>query len=188
MKQVALLTGNKGKLQEFRHELASIGVEVSQLTAEIEEIQADTLQEVVRHCLHQADAQRLGDVVLDDSGLFVETLNGFPGVYSAYAQKTLGCEGLLRLLDGRADRNARFDSCIGASIDGVHIVVTGTIHGTIATAMKGEGGFGFDPVFIPEEKNITFAQMEMGEKNAISHRGRAIRLLLAELEARGFKS
>lgn len=188
MKQVALLTGNKGKLQEFRHELARIGVEVRQLTAEIDEVQADTLQEVVGHCLRQADGQGLGDVVLDDSGLFVEALNGFPGVYSAYAQKTLGCEGLLRLLDGRADRHARFDSCIGASVGGEHIVVTGTIHGTIASAMKGEGGFGFDPIFIPEGKNSTFAQMEMGEKNSISHRGRAIRLLLSELEARGFKS
>jgi XTP/dITP diphosphohydrolase len=185
---VALLTGNKGKLQEFQHELARIGVEVRQLTAEIEEIQADSLQEVVRHCLRQADAQMLGDVVLDDSGLFVEALRGFPGVYSAYAQKTLGCAGLLRLLEGGLDRTAHFDSCIGASIGGEHIMVTGVVHGTIVSKMMGEGGFGFDPIFIPEGKKVTFAQMEMGEKNAISHRGRAIRLLLTELEARGFRS
>jgi XTP/dITP diphosphohydrolase len=152
---------------------------------EIDEIQADTLQEVVDHCLDQADSQDLGDIVLDDSGLFVEALGGFPGVYSAYVYKTIGCQGLLRLLDGNPTRIARFDSCIGASIGGEHIIVTGTVLGRIGTEMVGTAGFGFDPVFIPEGRSVTFAQMEMTEKNSISHRGRAIRLLLAELEARG---
>jgi XTP/dITP diphosphohydrolase len=188
LRQVSLITGNKGKLQEFRHELARIGVEVRQLEADIDEIQADTLQEVVDHCLDQADAEGLGDIVLDDSGLFVEALGGFPGVYSAYAFKTLGCQGLLRLLEGKEDRRARFHSCIGASIGGEHIIVTGTVLGHIGMELKGQMGFGFDPVFVPEGRSTTFAQMEMSEKNAISHRGRAIRLLLSELENRGFRS
>jgi XTP/dITP diphosphohydrolase len=188
MKHLALLTGNKGKLQEFQHELRGIGVEVVQLKAEVDEIQADTLEEVVHNCLDQADSQGLGDVVLDDSGLFVASLNGFPGVYSAHAFRTIGCGGMLRLLDGKADRRARFDSCIGASIMGEHILVTGSVLGTISFEERGGNGFGFDPIFMPENGGRTFAEMEMAEKNAVSHRGRAIRLLLKELEARGFRA
>lgn len=147
-----------------------------------DELQADTLEEVVRFCLRQLRDRGRKDFVLDDSGLFIDALGGFPGVYSSYVLRTIGMAGVLRLLDGRVDRSARFRCCIGANVDGRDIVVTGVCEGTIALRPAGTEGFGFDPIFMPSGHERTFAEINIVEKNDISHRGQAIRAFMAALE------
>jgi XTP/dITP diphosphohydrolase len=179
-----LVTSNRGKYEEFRSILAPQGYELVRSDADCDEIQADTLEEVVRGCLEQLRQEGLENFVIDDSGLFVNALGGFPGVYSAYALRTIGLEGILRLLERRDDRSAHFECCIGAFIGGEEFTVTGQSEGTIALTASGTGGFGFDPIFVPSGYDRTFAEISISEKNDISHRGRAIQALVAELRSR----
>lgn len=130
--------------------------------------------------------------VADDTGLEVEALGGAPGVYSAryagpgatYADNVAA---LLAALDGRADRLARFRTVAMACFpDGSEVVAEGAVVGTIATEPRGTGGFGYDPVFVPNGGGgRTFAEMSTEEKNAVSHRGRAFRALAALLASLG---
>jgi XTP/dITP diphosphohydrolase len=128
--------------------------------------------------------------VADDTGLAVDALGGAPGVYSArfagesatYADNVAK---LLKELNGVApeERTARFETvALVRWPDGREVVATGAVDGFIATATKGDGGFGYDPVFVPlEGDGRTFAQLAAEEKHALSHRGRAFRALAAEL-------
>ncbi|MCQ5375520.1 MAG: non-canonical purine NTP pyrophosphatase, partial [Methanomassiliicoccales archaeon] len=111
-------------------------------------------------------------------------LKGFPGVYSSYVFKTLGCTGILKLMRDVEDREAYFQCCIGCIIDNKEIMVSEKVYGRISTEERGEGGFGFDPIFIPEGEIRTFAEMSIEEKNRISHRGKAISTLVNELKKR----
>lgn len=129
--------------------------------------------------------------VADDTGLEVLALGGAPGVHAArWAGE--GCTyadnraKLLGELDGRADRRAQFRTCVLVRWpDGSELAVDGVCTGTIATSERGERGFGYDPLFVPDEGDgRTFAEMTADEKHAISHRGRAFRNLLAALEER----
>ncbi len=182
--KLAVITSNRGKLTEFRAALEPLGYDVEHSTEDCDEIQADTLEEVVRSCLAQLRARGLDDFVIDDSGLFVHALDGFPGVYSSYALRTIGMEGILRLLDGKEGRGAHFECCIGASLGGEDIIVHGRCEGTIALSPSGQQGFGFDPIFVPTGFQRTFAEISITEKNGISHRGRAIQALVEALRGR----
>jgi XTP/dITP diphosphohydrolase len=182
--KIYLVTSNQGKLKEFRSVLQPLGYEVEHSTEDCDEIQADTLQEVVLSCLQQLKAKGLRDFVIDDSGLFVHSLKGFPGVYSAYALRTIGLDGVLRLLDGIGDRSAYFECCIGASVGGEEFTVTGRCDGSMALRPSGTDGFGFDPLFVPSGYAQTFAEISIGEKNRISHRGKAVQAFSDELRRR----
>ncbi len=172
--RLAFVTSNPGKVKEARKYFEPLGVEVYQLRVEYPEIQADTLEEVAEYGVKWL-AERIGEpFFLDDSGLFVEALRGFPGVYSAYVYKTLGYRGILKLLEGETNRRAYFKSVI-AYWDGELHIFTGRVDGEITTEPRGSGGFGFDPVFKPDGFAKTFAEMTTEEKNEISHRGRALR-------------
>lgn len=182
---INIITSNPGKLREFEAALRPLGFEARHRPEEIDEIQADTLEDVVQACIAQLRVRNVRNFVVDDSGLFVDALNGFPGVYSAYVMRTLGCEGLLKLLEDREDRGARFECCIGCSLEGIGaFTVQGRADGTILRELRGTGGFGFDPVFLPAGKQRTFAEMGMEEKNEISHRGKAIKSLVSQLNSR----
>jgi len=176
MMRLALITSNQGKLREFKSELSRLNIEVTGADEICEEIQADTIEEVVRYCLKDLRERRISHVIIDDSGLFIDSLNGFPGVYSSYVFKTLGCKGILKLMEGTKHRNARFSCCIGCILgNGEEIVVTESVNGRIGIEEKGSRGFGFDPIFVPEGNQRTFAEMSIEEKNPISHRGKAMR-------------
>jgi len=176
MISLSLMTSNPGKLREFRHELSSLGIEVTKSSEDCEEIQAETLEEVVRYCLKDLKRRKIRDVMIDDSGLFIDSLGGFPGVYSSYAFKTLGCKGILKLMDRLDDRKAHFSCCIGCLLrGGKEIIVTEGVKGRISAEERGSQGFGFDPIFVPDGESRTFAEIGIEEKNPISHRGRAIR-------------
>ncbi len=171
-------TGNKGKLKEVKAIFAGLGHEIEQLEDDCPEIQADTLEEVVEAALKWLWEKHRSPVMIDDSGLFIDSLKGFPGVYSAYALKTLGCQGLLKLMDGMDERGAEFRCCAGyVDAKGDIITRSGIVRGRIIREMRGDGGFGFDPIFAPEGYDMTFAELELGIKNRISHRGRAFTML-----------
>jgi XTP/dITP diphosphohydrolase len=105
-------------------------------------------------------------------------------VYSSYVLRTIGMDGILRLLEGKQDRSAHFECCIGASMDGEDLTVSGRCDGRMAEAPSGKGGFGFDPIFVPSGYDRTFAEISITEKNRISHRGKAVQAFAAELRGR----
>ncbi len=179
--RLAFVTSNPGKVEEVRRYLAPLGIDVYQLRVEYPEIQADSLEEVAEYGVRWLAERIDGPFFLDDSGLFIPALKGFPGVYSAYVYRTLGIEGILRLLAGVDDRGAYFKSII-AYWDGELHVFEGRVDGVITREPRGSGGFGFDPIFRPSGFDRTFAEMTTDEKNRISHRGRALQRFATWLE------
>ncbi|WP_297464690.1 XTP/dITP diphosphatase [Thermococcus sp.] len=172
--RLAFVTSNPGKIEEARKYLEPLGVEVYQLRFPYPEIQADTLEEVAEYGAKWLAERVDSPFFLDDSGLFINALRGFPGVYSAYVYKTLGIDGILKLLEGVDDRSAYFKSVV-AYWDGELHLFTGRVGGRITTEPRGKGGFGFDPIFVPSGFDRTFAEMTTEEKNEISHRGKALK-------------
>lgn len=119
------------------------------------------------------------DCFSEDTGLEAEALNGAPGVYSArYAGPFNDAEAnmtlLLSNLRGEENRKARFHTVIALILDGKEYTFEGVVNGQVIHIKKGRGGFGYDPIFMPDGYNRTFAQMSVEEKNAISHRGQAV--------------
>ncbi|MGA7862250.1 MAG: non-canonical purine NTP pyrophosphatase [Thermoplasmata archaeon] len=163
---------NAGKFREVRTILAEYGVKVRWSRRKLPEVQAERLESVVQAKL--SAARRAGACVLvEDSGLFIPALGGFPGVYSAYALKTIGLEGVLRLLEGRK-RRAMFRTVAGLSVGSRQWMRAGVCRGRIADRPCGTHGFGYDPIFIADGETQTFGQLDPAEKNRRSHRARAI--------------
>ena len=122
------------------------------------------------------------NVFADDTGLEVQALNGRPGVHSARfagenKDSDSNIEKLLSLLENEPNRNARFRTVIALILDGKEYLFEGTVTGKIIKDRRGKQGFGYDPVFIPDRKSVTFAEMDLKEKNMISHRARAFEKL-----------
>ena len=174
--KLKVITSNPGKVEEFRRAFADFGMEMEHAHIPYDEIQTSELEEVVRAGMKELRAQGLRDFIIDDSGMFVDALKGFPGVYSAYVQKTISNPGILTLMEGVEDRGAVFKCCIGCDIDGETFIVTGECRGTILEEARGDGGFGYDPIFSPDGRR-SFAEITTEEKNTMSHRGNAFRLL-----------
>jgi XTP/dITP diphosphohydrolase len=133
------------------------------------EIQSDSLLEVSENKVLQAFKINQNEIFVEDAGLFIEALSDFPGVYSSYAYKTIGNAGIIDLLANKVNRNASFKSVIafhgGSKIDSF----VGEIKGKISSKIT-KGGWGFDPIFVPENSDLTFGQMDLKTKNKISHR------------------
>jgi len=175
-------TANAHKLDEIRAILGD-AVELIPRPADLADVD-ETADTLVGNATLKADAIFAAtDIasIADDTGLEVDALGGAPGVWSARYAGPLAVDAdnvakLLAELDGVTDRRARFRTCaVLADTDG-HVVWDGVCEGTIATAPRGVTGFGYDPVFVPDEGDgRTFAEMTAAEKHAISHRGRAFR-------------
>lgn len=119
----------------------------------------------------------------DDSGLEIDALNGEPGVYSArysgiYGDHAANIDKVLGKLKGESNRKARFRTVISLMLDGREIFFEGTVEGAIRQERSGSAGFGYDPIFQPDGYAATFAEMTMTEKNAISHRAKAVEKLV----------
>jgi len=129
------------------------------------------------------------DCFADDSGLEVEALNNEPGVYSARYAGSRDNEAninlVLKKLEGVSNRKARFKTVISLLQNGENHIFEGTIKGTIREDLSGLKGFGYDPIFQPDGYDITFAEMDMAQKNAISHRAQALKKMLDFLKAEG---
>ena len=191
--KVVLASKNAHKLQELQDILSAQGVEVilesaAGVDVEVEETGTTFEENSLLKARAVMEASGL-PAIADDSGLMVDALNGAPGVYSArYGGPGLDDAGRYRLLlenmRGVLDRKCRFVSAITLCMPSGDIVTArGECPGTLAYAPQGENGFGYDPIFFVPEKKKTFAQLTAEEKNAISHRGRALQLFQEKLSA-----
>ena len=180
---IQFITTNAGKFAEVSEKLAAANVKAVHLDRSYPEIQTDRLEKVLKYAAAGLDDEVKGDYLIDDSGLFIEALGSFPGVYSAFVQKKIGNKGILKLMVGERYRAAFFETVFLLRQGEEHEVFHGQCRGTIADAERGKGGFGYDPIFIPEGDTRTFAEMSVKEKNAVSHRARAVDALLAHLAA-----
>lgn len=177
---VFFATNNAHKFNEARKVLAEYNVAVGMIRVKSLEIQSENLEEIAKTSALDA-FERFGlPIIVEDAGLFVEALNGFPGPYAAYAYKTIGNNGLLRLMKETKVRTAVFRSVIAYcfSEKAEPLCFEGEVSGELATeerAGNGKSGFGFDPIFKPADSGKTFAEMGMDEKNRFSHRAMALR-------------
>lgn len=186
MMELLFATNNRNKLREVS-EIMPAGIKVLSLAQmDIHEDIPETSPTIEGNALQKAryvHAITGGNCFADDTGLEVEALGGEPGVRSArYAtdghDDVANIKLLLKNLDGKENRKARFRTVVALILDEKEYLFEGIIEGTIASTPKGEGGFGYDPLFVPDGYYESFAQMSELQKNNISHRGRAIRKLV----------
>lgn len=180
-KVVFFATGNIHKFNEAQSILSQYGVAVGMLKLKGDEIQSDSLKEIAEKSVQNAHKACRLPIFVEDAGLFIETLSGFPGPYAAYVYKTIHNSGILKLMEGEKNRKAIFQSLI-AFCDSQNpcepLTFYGESRGEITLTQRseqGKSGFGFDPIFQPEGSVKTFAEMTIGEKNGFSHRANAIR-------------
>jgi non-canonical purine NTP pyrophosphatase (RdgB/HAM1 family) len=173
------VTGNPGKLAEARR-LA--GREIQSVAVDLPEMQSLSFEEILREKLAIAHAGLERPVVVEEAGLELAALNGFPGPLVRWMLEAVGAEGIARTALALGEPRARAVSLL-AWTDGTHVVLgRGETEGEIV-APRGANGFGFDPVFLPDGSERTFGEMAAEEKDRFSHRGKAWRDLLAALAA-----
>jgi len=177
MKEIFFITGNKGKVEEAKAFFSDLDIKIVQKDTGYPEIQADSLEEVARFGVDFLSKKIKSPFILEDAGLFIKSLKSFPGVYSAYVYNTLGCRGILTLMKEikKEERNALFKSVYAYLEPGnaPHFFI-GESKGFISFEEKGNNGFGYDPIFVPEGENKSFAEMNPKEKNKYSHRGKSL--------------
>ena len=177
-KVIFLVTGNIHKFAEARLVLSKFDLSTAMLNMDIVEIQADTIEDVAKASVMDAVRKCRLPVIVEDAGLFIKALKGFPGPYSSYVFRTVGLKGVLKLMENAKERRAFFESMVAFSTPNQKSpkLFRGRIEGRIAKKAKGQEGFGFDPIFFPlGDKGKTFAEMSMNEKNKFSHRAKALR-------------
>lgn len=183
MKTLYFITSNKGKALEAKTKFSKINVKIIQKNLGYPEIQADSLEEVALFGAEDVKKRFDQPFFLEDAGLFIDALGGFPGVYSAYVFYRIGCDGVLKLMDNVDQRRARFRSVIAYGEPGKKPrLFVGECTGALSRRVIGDHGFGYDPIFIPDGETRTFGQMETEEKNRFSHRGKSLEKLMIFLK------
>ncbi|RLJ70772.1 XTP/dITP diphosphohydrolase [Hydrogenivirga caldilitoris] len=188
--KLLVATTNPGKLKEIKRILEPIGLEVVEPTEniEVEETGTTFLENAYLKANAYYDKFKL-PTLADDSGLVVDALGGYPGVYSSRfheiefggkepiigSRDETNIRKLLRLMKGREDRSARFVAFVVLYFNGKGFFAEGECKGTITESPRGQGGFGYDPIFKPEGFKKTMAELSPAEKDAVSHRGKALR-------------
>ncbi len=163
-------SSNIHKFQEAKKILESFEINLRFFKCELEEIQSNSLKEIAKNKAIQAFQKCKKPVIVEDDGLFIDSLNGFPGPYSSYVFKTIGNKGILKLV--KQNRKAKFVSIISFYDKKNHESFESKVNGIISKKIIGLG-WGYDPIFIPSKSKKTFAQLE--NKNKISHRFKALK-------------
>lgn len=168
---VLFVSSNKNKFNEAKNILSKDGINLGFFKNSLKEIQADSLKEIAAQKADEAYRLIQKPLIIEDAGLFIESLNGFPGPFSSYVFKTIGNLGILRLV--KTNRKAKFQSVI-AYCDNKHGIVLfdSKVEGKISKSSMGKG-WGYDPIFIPHSHNKTYAML--ANKNEISHRYKALK-------------
>jgi len=178
-KVIFFATNNINKFNEARRVLSRYKIAAGMIRVKTLEIQSESLEEIAKTSAIHAFKQCGLPIIVEDAGLFVEALNGFPGPYSSYVYKTIGNEGLLKLMEKTANRKAKFQSVVAFFSEELDapICFKGEVLGVITEEVRrvSHYGFGFDPIFKPVNSQKTFAEMSIAEKNKYSHRARAFR-------------
>jgi XTP/dITP diphosphohydrolase len=176
--KIVVVTSNPNKAREVEAFFEGV-CEVEHVPLECPEFRHDDVGEIAREKARFAYEHLQVPLIADDTGFSIATLGGFPGPYAAYVLDTIGIEGILRLMEGKEDKSGYFETAIAlADASGIR-VFRGRIDGRIVDP-RGEGGFGYDPIFEVGER--TLAELPIGEKAMISHRGRALAALKGWLE------
>ena len=177
---VFFATNNVNKFNEARSVLAEYKIALGMLRVKTAEIQSDSLNEIAQTSAIDAFRRCRLPIIVEDAGLFIDALHGFPGPYAAYVYKTIGNAGLLKLMENVENRKAKFQSAI-AYYDGHSEEPTcfeGEAVGEITMKERkgnGKSGFGFDPIFQPSGSAKSICGNDMEEKNGYSHRAKAVR-------------
>ena len=166
-------TSNLHKLEEARKVFESTGIQIDHYPVDLLELQDSSLEKIAIYSLETLQIKEK-KIFVEDTGLFIESLQGFPGPYAAHAFKTIGNDGILRLMLGIENRVAYFESCIAfRNFDNQIVSFTARCKGSISNSIQGEK-WGFDPIFIPKHfdnpNNLTFSQLGDDLKSKISHR------------------
>jgi XTP/dITP diphosphohydrolase len=163
-------SSNKHKYEEAKKILAPFGIKLKFFKFCAVEIQSDSLLEIARQKALDAYSKCRKPVIIEDDGIFVDSLGGFPGPYSSYVYGTIGNLGVVRLV--KKDRKAKFCAIISyCDRSKKPVQFEGVVPGSIPKKPRGKG-WGYDPIFVPRGKNQTYG--EMSEKNTLSHRARAL--------------
>ena len=175
------VTSNVHKFNEARRVLSECKLATAMLKIEAVEIQDDNLENIAKASAIDAVKNCRLPIIVEDAGLFIEALNGFPGPYSRYVEDHLGNGNVLKLMEGVHNRKAVFRTVVGYCEPGCKPhTFTGEVKGTIAFEERGINGFGFDPIFLYKDR--TFGELRDHEKNLISHRGNAMQKFASWLQ------
>ncbi len=168
--ELLFVSSNIHKFKEAEKILNSFGIGLGFFKLNLEEIQSNSLKEIASKKARDAFSKCKKPVIIEDDGLFIDSLEGFPGPYSSYVFKTIGNKGILNLLNNK--RKAKFVSIITYCDKNTLQSFDAKIDGTISKSQKGKA-WGYDPIFIPKNSKKTFS--ELNNKNEISHRYKALK-------------
>lgn len=180
--EIKFLTSNQHKVEEVQGKLEDrFGkrYKLTHVNQAYPELQGDSTREIALQSATTMATTVDPPFILEDSGIFIDALSGFPGPYSSFVFKTIGLQGILDLMQSHSNRSARFISVIvfvDANKD--FRVFEGVTEGSISEEIFGSGGFGFDPIFVPNGETGTYAQLSLEQKNNLSHRGKSVQKFL----------
>ncbi len=176
--RVIIVTQNKNKLEEIAPLFREADVPFDNVPLQKYEVRADSVELIARVAAEHAYRELGQPLVTEDTGLYIRALNGFPRTYPAFVLDTIGRQGILKLMEDVQDRHAEFITAV-AFCNGLETkTFVGRMEGNISRQETGTGGFGYDPIFIPQGESRTYAQLSREEKVAISHRTQAFRAFL----------
>ena len=165
MKKIILVTGNMKKLISARQFLEPYGIQVDNVKMETTEIQSDSIEEIAASSAKEASDKLKCTVLKNDTGFFIDALNGFPGAYTHQIMAEIGTDGVLKLMRGVKDRKAHYREAFAYCEYGKEpVVFTSITSGTIATRKSGKYGLRIDPIFIPEGHTKTMAHYNDDER------------------------
>ncbi|MEM3752977.1 MAG: XTP/dITP diphosphatase [Candidatus Micrarchaeaceae archaeon] len=173
MKEINFVTSNKNKFEEIRALGEKRGIKVNWLNYPKYEIQSNSIESIAQLGAIAAFSALLVPLIVEDTGLFIDSLNGFPGPYAAEVYKAIGLKGILKLLEGAEVRRARFETVICYASESELKLFKGVAEGTIAERISKGRAFGYDPIFIPDGSKKTLAELGIDKKNELSHRAKA---------------
>ncbi len=172
-KQLFFVSSNNNKFEEIKKILVNFNIKIKFCKIELVEIQSENSLEISIEKAKTAFKYLKQPLIIEDDGLFIKSLGGFPGQYSSFVYKTLGNKGIIKLLEEVKDREAEFKSIIVYISDSLLEVFEGISKGYISSDIR-KGGWGFDPIFQPQGSSLTFGELA-NEKNYYSHRSIAIK-------------
>ena len=175
---LAFITSSKGKVEEARHRIPGL----VQLEIDLPEVQSLDSKEIIAAKLHEARKRHDGPLMVEDSSLELAGLNGFPGPLIKWLLGSIGVGGIWNLCSSVGNTKARAVCTIGYAHEDKIEFFTGTMDGTIVAPRESERVFGWDRIFLPDGDTRTYSQMSIEEKDRISHRAKALALLVAYLK------